>query len=316
MAVTLNGNDITSKLDKNWAETVIEDGLRESAVGKLIPNKPMSTNGTKIPIFEGNTSFGAVDEMGRKPASDARIRIPVIETQKFAQMIPVSMEAARANPANLLENIKAKLKSDVADQVDVAILHGRSVKSGEKIPGYNAVNDTTNRVTFPADNKDLVPSIMSGFELVAANRKARANGFAFDTLVAPRVGSAAVYGQTVNPNTGQLHTLPDLSTNVAMLGGLKTVFNPSVAGAVGGSEGFGVAGFVGDWSKVYWGYGSRLDIKTFDQASITMPDGSQMNAAEHNFVIIRAEFEIGWLILDTDAFTAYDAPAAAVTPAA
>lgn len=314
MAVTLNGNDITSKLDKNWAQTVIEDGLRQSAVGKLIPNQPMSVNGTKIPIFEGNTSFGAVNELGKKPTSDVKIRIPEIETQKFAQIIPVSMEAARANPANLMENIKAKLKSDVSDQVDVAILYARSVKTGEKIPGYTAVNDTTNRVTFPADNKDLVPSIMAGYELVGTNRKARPNGFAFDTLVAPRVGAAAVYGQTVNPNTGQLHTLPDLSANVAMLGGLKTVFNPSVAGAVGGSEGFGVAGFLGDWSKVYWGFGSDLNIRTYDQGTITLPDGSILSAAEHNVVFVRAEFELGWYIMDADAFAAYDN--ATATPAA
>ena len=315
MAVTLDGNDITSKLEKNWAKTVIEDGLRQSAVGQLIPNQPMSTNGTKIPIFEGNTSFGAVNELGRKPTSDAKVRIPEIETQKFAQIIPVSTEAARANPANLMENISAKLRSDVSDQVDVAILYGRSVKSGEKIPGYTAVNDTTNRVEFPADNKELVPSIMSGYELVGANRKARPNGFVFDSLVAPRVGSAAVYGQTVNPNTGQLHTLPDLSANVAMLGGLKTVFNPSVAGAVGGSEGFGVSGFLGDWSKVYWGFGSNLDIRTYDQASITLEDGSLLSAAQHNVVFVRAEFELGWYILDPNAFAAYDAPGAAAAAA-
>lgn len=300
MAVTLNGADITDQLASDWAPAVLKEGISQSVVAKLAPRKPMPLTGINIPIFEDKGGFGFTEELGRKPVSDVKLTAPVIKPKKFARLIPVSEEAAIANPGSMLEAIRDMLVSGVADQTDLAVLHGQSVFDGKVIEGITYVGQTKNKVELDLA-KPFAPQILAGYDLAAATRGSHPNGWALDHSLRTRVAQATQSSGVANAE----NVIPNLAGATDYVAGLPAAYSPAISGDVASLTATDTLGFVGDWSKVYWGYGRNLNIRTFDQATIELADGSTIHAAQDNAIIVRAEFELGWVITDPDAFAKY-----------
>ncbi|MBT1035125.1 phage major capsid protein [Canibacter sp. lx-45] len=61
----------------------------------------------------------------------------------------------------------------------------------------------------------------------------------------------------------------------------------------------------GDWSKIIWGSVDSISYEESRDASVPMPDGTQLLTFTHKMVAIRAEAEYGFRILDKKAFVKY-----------
>lgn len=299
MAVTLDGLDVTDQLPKDWATTTIRKGFEKSVAGQLSNSEPMPTNGKFLPIYEGGFEVGYTPEMGRKPVSDVSMSIRGITPWKFAGLLIVSREAARANPGQMLQLMEQDMQNAVHRQLDLGIFYGKSAYNGAAIPNAPFINQTTDRVTLDTAS-DLVPQLLTGYELVGDD--ADPNGWAFDTRYRTRISLASQ--QNLAP-AGGTSPMPNLAQTSGSLAGLPVSYGRSVAGRVGSNEDTGVRGFVGDWDKLRWGFSSNVELTRSDQATVVTGDGTTVNAFQDNAIIYRLEFEAGWYV-DPTAFAAYD----------
>lgn len=304
MAVTLDGLDVTDQLPKDWATTTIRKGFEQSVAGQLSTSEPMPTNGKFIPVYEGGFEVGYTPEMGRKPVSDVAMSISGITPWKFAGLLVVSREAARANPGQLMQIVQQDMQNAVQRQLDYGIFYGKSAYNGGVIPNAPFINQTTDRVSLDTAT-DLVPQLLTGYEL--AGEDADPNGWAFDSRYRTRISLASQ--QQLAP-AGGTSPMPNLAQTAGSLAGLPVAYGRSVSGRVGKNAETAVRGFVGDWNKLHWGFSSSVELTRSDQATVVTGDGQTINAFQDNAIVYRLEFEAGWY-LDPTAFAAFDeAPAA------
>lgn len=299
MAVTLNG--IALPLPPTWAPTQLKQAFQESVVGQLTPSVPVPLGDYDIPVYEGGFEMGYVPEMGSKPVSNVSFSFKTMKPVKLAGIIIVSEEAARVNPGQMMEMVQADMRNAVSRAVDFAVLYGKSAYNGTQIPGMSYVNQTTNRVELDY-SKDLVPQLLAGYNTIISET-ADPNGWAFDTLQRSTLALAAQQQVTL---PGAPTPTPDLTRGVSSLMGLKTAFGRSVAGRVGTNADTKVDGFLGDWSKVRWGYATEIAMKRSTDATIIGADGQPVYLWQQNAMALLIEVSVGWTVLDDKAFVAYD----------
>lgn len=300
MAITLDGVAVKLPADLT-TDSIFNKAFEDSVVGKLSPTRPVSTNGNVIPVFDGGFEVGYVAEGQPKPVSDVKMTPRQIVPRKFAGIALVSKEAARANPGGLVERLQDDMKNAVQRQIDFGILYGKSARSGAAIPEATYVDQTTSRVELTAD--DLVPQILAGYDLAAAgNEHADPDGFAFDTRMRSRVARLAQ--QQLAP-AGGTQAMPNLSAPVDTIAGLKAAYGRSVAGRVGTAADTGTVGFVGDWSRLYWGYASNIALTRSTEASIVDSEGTVRHLFQENMIGFLIEFELGWYV-DATCYAAFD----------
>lgn len=296
MAVTLDG--LAVQLPKEWAATTMKQAFEASVAGQLSASEPMPTNGKTIPVYDGGFEVGYTAEAGRKPVGDVSMSFKAITPNKFAGLLPISKEAARANPGQMLSIMQQDMINAVQRQLDFGIFYGKSAISGAAIPAASFINQTTNRVELTAG--DLVPQIIAGYELAALDKDP--DGFAFDSRFRTKLALASQ--QQLAP-AGGTSPMPNLSASVGSFAGLKTAFGRAVSGRVGTNADTGVKGFVGDWSKLRWGFSENLELTKSDVASWVDSSGQTHHAFQDNMILYRVEFEAGWYI-DPTAFAAYE----------
>lgn len=297
MAVTLDGQSLD--LPKDWSTMVLKNAFEESVIGRLTPQEPVSTNGNVIPVYNGGFEVGYTAEASPKPVSDVEVVPNFLTPNKFAGILLVSKEAARANPANLLEIVRQDMVNAVSRQVDYGVFYGNSAKTGAAVPGVSSINSTTNRVELD-ENQDLVPQLLAGYDLAGAD--VDPNGFAFDSRFRTKVALASQ--QQLAP-AGGTAPMPNLNQSVDTFAGLPTAFGRTVSGRVGAQADTGVRGFVGDWSKLRWGFSENISITRSTDASVVDGAGKQWNLFQDNMIGLLVEFEAGWWI-DPTAFAAYE----------
>lgn len=299
MTVTLDG--VALPLPPTWAPTQLKTAFQESVVGQLTPSVPIPMGDYNIPVYEGGFEMGYVPEMGQKPVSDVSFSFKTMSPVKLAGIIVVSEEAARRNPGQMMEMVQADMRNAVSRAVDLAVFYGKSAYNGSAIPGVSFVNQTTNRVEVNYKN-DLVPQLLAGYNTIVSET-ADPNGWAFDTLQRATLALAAQQQVTL---PGAPTPTPDLRQGVSTLMGLKTAFGRSVAGRVGTNADTNVDGFLGDWSKLRWGFASEIAMKRSTEATIMGADGQPIYLFQQNAMALLIEVTVGWSVLDTKAFVAYD----------
>lgn len=263
MAITVDGIDVP--LPKNWAQTQLSQAFEQSVVGQLTTSTPLPLGETVIPVYEGGFEVGYVAEANPKPVSEVGFSHRVLSPQKFAGIVLVSTEAARLNPAQMLEHIQQDMRNGVSRQIDYGIFYGKSARTGQDVPNVTSVNQTTNRATIGAG--ELADEVLAGYDLaVAGNPNGDPNGFAFDTSYRTRIARAGAVQNTVGAT---IPAIPSLTGGGATLGGLPVAYGRTVSGRVGTQDATATRGFVGDWTAgLTWGYGSSIELKRSDQATI------------------------------------------------
>src|SRR5690625_2834195 len=300
MAVTLDG--INVPLPRDWAQTQLAQAFEQSVVGQLTNQTPLPLGETVIPVYEGGFEVGYTAEGGRKPVSEVGFSHRTIVPNKFAGILLVSQEAARLNPAQMLENIQADMRNGVSRQVDYGVFYGKSARTGNDVPNVTSVNQTTARATVGAG--DLADEVLAGYDLaVAGNPNGDPNGFAFDTSYRTRIARAGAVQNTVGAT---IPAIPSLTGAGATLGGLPVAYGRTVSGRVGTQEATSTKGFVGDWDTgLTWGFASSIELKRSDQATIVDGQGNTVHLFQDNMIAFLIEFTIGWSV-DPTKFAAYD----------
>lgn len=302
MAVTIDGFNVD--LPSNWAATQLAQAFEQSVVGQLSQSTPLPLGETIIPIYEGGFEVGYTAEGSPKPVSEVGFDQRTLQPWKFAGIVLVSKEAARLNPAQMLENIQADMRNGVARQIDYGVLYGKSARTGVAVPNATAVNSTTARVT--AGSADLADDILDAYDLaVGGNANGDPNGFAFDTRLRTRVARANAVQNTVGAT---IPAIPSLVGAGATVGGLPAAYGRTVAGRVGAQGHTGTVGFVGDWNKgLTWGYGSTVELQRSTEATIVDGAGKTWHSFQDNMIAYLIEFTAGWSV-DPTMFAAYDDP--------
>lgn len=304
MAVLIDGIEVP--LPKNWADTQLSQAFEQSVVGQLTAAKPMALGETVIPVYEGGFEVGYTAEGTPKPVSEVGFTSRTLVPNKFAGIVLVSQEAARLNPARMLENIQQDMRNGVSRQIDYGVFYGKSARTGTAVPNVSFVNQTTARADIGAG--DLADEILAGYDLaVAGNPNGDPNGFAFDTSYRTKVARAGAVSNTVGAS---IPAIPSLVGAGATLGGLPVAYGRTVSGRVGTQTATTVAGFTGDWNTgLSWGYGSTVELKRSDQATIVDGAGKTWHLFQDNMIAYLIEFTAGWSV-DPTKFAAYDSSVA------
>lgn len=303
MAITIDG--LTVPLPKNWAEVQMKQAFEESVVGKLSASTPMPLGETVVPVYEGGFEVGYVAEANPKPVSDVSLTHRVLAPQKFAGIVLVSQEAARLNPAAMLENIQADMRNGVSRQIDYGVFYGKSARTGAAIPNVSFVNQTTSRATAAGTVATLDDELLALYDAtIAANANGDPDGWAFDSSYRTRV---ARLSQSQNTVGATIPALPNLGVGeVGTLAGLRAAYGRTVSGRVGTQAATNTVGFLGDWTRgLKWGFGSSIEMKRSDQATIVDGQGKQWNLFQDNMIAYLIEFVAGWSV-DPTQFGALD----------
>ena len=302
MAVTLDGIEVP--LPQNWADVQMKQAFEQSVVGSLSPSTPMALGETVIPVYEGGFEVGYTAEGTPKPVSEVSHSYRTLNPWKFAGIILVSQEAARQNPAQMLQNVQADMRNGVARQIDYGVFYGKSARTGTLVPNATFVDQTTARATVGASGADLADEVTAGYDAaLAGNENGDPNGFAFDSTYRTRVARAGAQTNTVGAT---VPSVPSLTGGGTTLGGLPVAYGRTVSGRVGTQTATATKGFVGDWSKgLTWGYGSSIELKRSDQATIVDGAGKTWHLFQDNMIAYLIEFTAGWSV-DPTMFAAYD----------
>ena len=300
MAVLLDGIEVP--LPKDWAQTQLAQAFEQSVVGKLTNSTPIPLGEQVIPVYEGGFEVGYTAEGTPKPVSEVGFSHRTLVPNKFAGIVLVSQEAARLNPAQMLENIQTDMRNGVARQIDYGVFYGRSARTGQLIPNATYVDQTTARTTIGVG--DLADEVLAGYDLaVAGNPNADPNGFAFDTSYRTKIARAGAVQNTVGAT---IPAIPSLTGTGTTLGGLPVAYGRTVSGRVGTQEASDTKGFVGDWdSGLTWGFASTIELKRSTEATVVDGSGKEWHLFQDNMIAYLIEFTAGWSV-DPTRFAAYD----------
>lgn len=297
MPITLDGQ--TVPMPRDFAPTLMKNAFEQSVVGQLTSSEPIPMGDYVIPQYDGGFEVGVVGEAQPKPVSTPTLSHKVIKPIKLAGIVVVSKEAAKKDPAGMMRIVEADMRNGITRGIDYAMLYGKSAKTGAAIADATYVNQTTNRVELTAG--DLVPQILAGYDLAAAGA-ADPNGFAFDSRFRTKV---AMSTQQVRTPEGVPQPMPNLATAADTVAGLKAAYGRIVSGRIGTQTDTKVKGFVGDWNKVRWGFAEDITVSRSTEATV-VDGGNTYHLWQDNLIGLLVECIVGWTILDTTAFAAYE----------
>src|SRR5690625_3663590 len=300
MAVLLDGIEVP--LPRDWAETQLAQAFEQSVVGQLTNSQPIPLGEQVIPVYEGGFEVGYTAEGTPQPVSEVGFSHRVLSPNKFAGIVLVSQEAARQNPARMLENIQQDMRNGVQRQIDYGVLYGRSARTGNLVPNVTYVDQTTARATVGAG--DLADEILAGYDLaVAGDPNGDPNGFAFDTSYRTKVARAGAVQNTVGAT---IPAIPSLTGTGSVLGGLPVAYGRTVSGRVGTETATDTKGFVGDWDRgLTWGFADSIELKRSTEATVVDGAGKEWHLFQDNRIAYLIEFTLGWPV-NPAMFAAYD----------
>ena len=293
MAVTIDGFEVD--LPPTWAETQLAQAFEESVVGQLTQSTPLPLGESVIPVYEGGFEVGYTAEGSPKPVSEVGFDKRTLSPWKFAGIILVSKEAARLNPARMLENIQADMRNGVSRQIDYGVFYGKSARTGNAVPNATYIDQTSARISV---GLDLAEDVLDAYDAaVEGNPNGDPNGFAFDTRYRTRIARANAVQNTVGAT---IPAIPNLTGAGATVGGLPAAYGRTVSGRVGTQTDTGRVGFVGDWTKgLTWGFATSIELQRSTEATIVDGAGKTWHAFQDNMIAYLIEFTAGWSVNPT-----------------
>lgn len=302
MAQTLNGL-ASGLVPQSVATDILKRASEQSVVRRLSGQTPIPLTGTTIAVQTGHIEAGVVGEGEAKPVGATAYTPKTIKPIKVAAIAVVSDELVRTNPAGIFDNISEDLADSITRAFDLAVLHGKSAKTGNQIAGVEYVNQTSNVVELGTATKaqgGLTADLVAGYNLVVNGDQVHNGftGFAADPRFRGRlIGATDVNGRPVYQQG------VDLSSNMDTLLGLPTAYGRAV-GATHDMPIHNAMAFGGDWSALKYGFAQELTISTSKEATIV--DGmTSYNLFQQNLTAVLVEATFGWAISDVDSFVRY-----------
>lgn len=308
--VTLSGMEANGLLAPELSGEIFRRVREESAVLRVAGSAPMAITGNEYVIRTVEPEADIVEEAAQKPISDIGLATKTVAPVKAATIVYWSKEARMKNPGGVFSDIQDAMTKAIHRQIDQAILHGKSAKSGATIPGVEYINQTTNRValgTSAITAGGLTADFLAGYDTVV-NADYDFTGFVADPRLRSQViGAVDVNGRPVYQTSGT-----DLTAPVSNFLGLPMTYSKATSGKIGATPDQGTRAFGGDFAgNLKVGFVDQISFRKTDQA--TLVDGGQtVSLWQNNMEAALVEAIFGWVIRDTAAFAAYDAEAAGV----
>lgn len=294
-------------LPKEISSEVLQSAQEQSVVMRLAGSTPISLGETGFPVALSKPEVGVVGEGAEKPTSDFDYGVKFIKPVKMASILVVSKEFTQLDPARAWSTVQEDLSFAIARGIDLAVLHGRSSLGGGVINGVEYVDQTTNRVNLgetDAAQGGLTGDFVAGWSALA-EAGYDMTAFAADPRLRGQLMTAVdLNGRPVYQNTPSL-----ANSGFDTLLGLPVVYGKTVsgrnhAGQVTGTSA-GVRAYAGDWqNSLKFGFAENITFSRSTEASVNI-GGSTVNLWQQNLVGLLVEAQVGWVVMDTDAFVAY-----------
>lgn len=282
----------TTKIDVNRAttgvalpsvliDTVIQGVSEGSAVMSLANRMVIPGSGVTMNVITGDPEPAWTAESTEKTVSEPTFANKVMQPYKLAVIVPFS-DQFRRDEAALYDAIVSRVPDALAKKFDETVFFGTA-------PGTNF--DTLASV----DGVDLEADPY-GALAGAINDIAIAGGNANGIVLSPQANGIIMSARHDNGAGDPI--FPNYAANSPLFG-IPTLTRHAAYKA--GSSAANTVGFVGDWSKAYYGIVQDVTVEYSNQA--TLNDGTNtINLWQRNMFALRCEMEVGFVVGDADCF--------------
>jgi HK97 family phage major capsid protein len=299
MAVSNYRGDIDLPVEVSreiWAKA-----LANSAFLSLARHIDLPGTGQAVPVITGDAEAQWIGETDKAPISNSTFTVKYITPYKMSVIEPVSKEFVRDYDA-LYAVMVERLPKSLAKLFDTTIA------------GWGAAPGTGFDTLKSIEEFDLSSDAYQGF--VAANGAISAAGYRADKIALDPNGETLLYASVDDVKRPLF--IPSVHDNGigSVLGKPVSIYqNVGVAGNAADVEHEIAAhdntvGFIGDWSKAVCGIVQNITLDIAREATLTKANGDNINLWQQGMVAVKATFEAGFAIEDTDAFarltTEYD----------
>ena len=267
----------------------------KSSLAKLSGAKPIPFNGTTEFVFSLDKEIDIVAENGAKSNGGATVTAKTIRPIKFEYGVRVSDEflyGTEEYRMDVLRQFAEGAAKKAARGFDIAAMHGFNPRTGTTSAVVNGEDfdhiATANTVTYVAASADA--NIDAAIALLG---DVDANGIAISPAMRSALAALTVNGARKYPEFA-------FGAQPAQLGAMVLDTNSTVS--FGNTQSAGDHAFIGDFANAFkWGYAKEIPLEVIEYGNPDN-DATAGDLKGHNQVYLRAEFYIGWAILDGTRF--------------
>lgn len=289
--VLTRGTNLPTQIVEELFSTV----TGKSSLAKLSGQKPIPFNGTTEFIFSLDKEIDIVAENGAKSNGGATVTPKVIRPIKFEYGVRVSDEflyGTEEYRMDILRQFADGAAKKAARGLDIGAFHGFNPRTGTASAVINGEDFdhvvTANTVVYAAANADA--NIDAAIAMLG---DADATGIAISPAMRSALAALTVNGARKYPEFA-------FGGQPANLGAMTLDTNSTVS--FGNTQAAGDHAIVGDFANAFkWGYAKEIPLEVIQYGN---PDNDAQagDLKGHNQVYLRAEFYIGWGILDATRF--------------
>ena len=267
----------------------------KSSLAKLSGQKPIPFNGTTEFVFALDKEIDIVAENGAKSNGGATVTAKTIRPIKFEYGVRVSDEylyGTEEYRMDVLRQFAEGAAKKAARGFDIAAMHGFNPRTGTTSAVVNGEDfdhiATANTVTYAAASADA--NIDAALAML---QDVDATGIAISPAMRNAIAALTVNGARKYPEFA-------FGAQPANLGAMVLDTNSTVS--FGNTQSAGDHAIMGDFENAFrWGYAKEIPLEVIEYGNPDN-DATAGDLKGHNQVYLRAEFYIGWAILDGSRF--------------
>lgn len=267
----------------------------KSSLAKLSGQKPIPFNGTTEFVFALDKEIDIVAENGAKSNGGATVTAKTIRPIKFEYGVRVSDEylyGTEEYRMDVLRQFAEGAAKKAARGFDIAAMHGFNPRTGTTSAVVNGEDfdhiATANTVTYAAASADA--NIDAALAML---QDVDATGIAISPAMRNAIAALTVNGARKYPEFA-------FGAQPANLGAMVLDTNSTVS--FGNTQSAGDHAIMGDFENAFrWGYAKEIPLEVIQYGNPDN-DATAGDLKGHNQVYLRAEFYIGWAILDGSRF--------------
>ena len=279
--IDINRNTTGLVLTPEMSNEIFAKAVEQSAVMQLAERVSLPGSGLSIPIITGEPVADFVAETAEKPVSHATFSVKNMTPYKIAVIETFSNEFRR-DFRRLYDELVRRLPYALAKKFDNTVFFGTAPGTG-----FDVLTNAT--------AQDIQTNPYAG--LVAAYGKIADAGYRPTAHALSPAGEVILFG-ALDGNNRPLFLPSVADDSVGSILGARVIRNNNV---YNGTTNPKVVGFTGDWAQAKYGIVEDISVDISDEATVN--DGTnQINLWQRNMFAVRAEFEVGFIVADADAF--------------
>lgn len=246
--------------------------------------------GATVPVFTEDIGGGWVNEAAAKPVNEAVVSSQEMVIRKWATIVPISQESVTdQNSMDILAEVAANAQGGFGRAVDTM------ATTGAGFGGQTYLNQTTKSVklgTASRLNGGIWTDLNEGLRLLV-NDNRTLTGSLFDAVVEPDINEAVdLNGHPIFVDTPIGESNP--VNRFGRLLGRPAALAQQIAQGTNPTR---VVGYMGDWSRVFYGLVGDIRVDYDDKATYVV-GGVPVSAFQNNLVLVRVEARVGILVAD------------------